>query len=44
MGPERSQPEPEPSVGTLVTRGCLIIVGAFIMANVILIAHMPVGH
>lgn len=42
--PERTYNKQEPSTSELVVRGVLIIICAFIAANVILVLHQPMGH
>ena len=33
-----------PTTGELIVRGILVLVAAFISANIILVAHAPLGH
>jgi len=43
--PEQSDDDsPGPSLASLILRGVLIILAAFVSANVILVLHAPVGH
>jgi hypothetical protein len=45
MTPEPPEKEPqEPSVGSLLVGGLLIIAGAFFSAPVVLMIHTPTGH